>query len=112
MKNLQIVDGAANATFSLFQATHEEFSKLFPDGREMDLIEDVIERLGDPEASRLLSAIWDRPILKRDALGIHGTLFFDSEHRREHLPPSGRETDWPAGSINPAQRDLFARRRT
>ncbi len=111
MKNIQIIDGASNATFSLFQATEEEFAAIFPDGREMDVIEDVILRLGEDETDRVIGPIWDRPILKRDAVGIHGTLFYDSEHRREFLPHSGREVDWASGSINQAQRALFARHR-
>lgn len=32
MKNIQIIDGAVNATFSVFQATAEEFDAIFPDG--------------------------------------------------------------------------------
>jgi len=108
MKNIQIIDGAANATFSLFQATDEEFAAIFPNGSEMQIIEDVFERLGNEEASRVIGPMWERPILKREALGIHGTLFYDSEARREFLPMSGREVDWPNGSINSAQRALFA----
>jgi|GEM_PF-2911166 len=30
MKNIQVIDGAQNCTFSIFQATREEFSLLFP----------------------------------------------------------------------------------
>jgi hypothetical protein len=111
MKNVQVIDGAANATFSVFQATEEEYATIFPDGRDMELVEDLIERLGDREASRVLASLWTRPILKRDALGIHGTLFYDNEHRRERIPQSKREVDWDDASINQAQRDLFSRRR-
>ena len=111
MKNIQIIDGAANATFSLFQATEDEFAAIFPDGREMILVEDVIALLGEDGAGRVLERLWGRPILKREVVGIHGTLFYESEHRREYLPVSGREVDWPSGSINPAQRALFAQHR-
>ena len=31
MKNIQIIDGADNCTFSIFQATDEEFSLIFPE---------------------------------------------------------------------------------
>lgn len=111
MKNIQIVDGAANATYSVYQATEEEFVAIFPDGRDMELVEDLIERLGDEVAGSVLKPLWNRPILKRDALGIHGTLFYDNEHRRDHIPPSKREIDWDDRSVNQAQRDLFARHR-
>lgn len=111
MKNVQIIDGASNATFSLFQATEEEFAAIFPDGRDLELVDDLIERLGDDEAGRVLAPLWGRPVLKRDALGIHGTLFYDGGHRRDHIPPSKREVDWDDRSINQAQRELFARYR-
>lgn len=80
MKSIQIIDGANNATFSVFQATEEEFAAIFSDGRDMELVEDLIERLGDEVAGSVLTPIWNRPILKRDALGIHGTLLYDNEH--------------------------------
>lgn len=109
MKNVQIIDGAVNATFSVFQATDEEYAAIFPNGCDMELVEDLFERLGDEEAGRLLTPLWSRPILKRDAVGIHGTLFYDNEHRR--IPQSKREVDWDNGSINPAQRELFSHHR-
>lgn len=111
MKNIQIIDGAANATFSVFQATDEEFAAIFPDGRDIELVEDLVERIGEEAAGSVLTPVWDRPILKRDAAGVQGTLFYDNDHRRRHIPPSKREVDWADSSINQAQRDLFAQHR-
>lgn len=107
MKNIQIIDGADNATFSLFQATEDEYAELFVDGTDMDLIEDVIGRLGDDRAGEILKAIWGRPVLKKDANGLHGTLFYEWSARRRHLPATKREVDLDEGSINEAQRRLF-----
>lgn len=109
MKNVQIIDGAANATFSVFQATDEEYEVIFPDGRDMELAEDLFDRVGGDEAGRVLGPLWSRPILKRETVGIHGTLFYNNEHRR--IPPSKREVDWDDASINPAQRKLHSRYR-
>nr|AJW29891.1 hypothetical protein pLM19O1_p21 [Ochrobactrum sp. LM19] len=111
MKNILIVDGARNATFSVFQATDDEYAIIFPNDQDMELIEDLIQRLGDDEAGRFLAPLWDRPILKREAMGIHGTLFFDNEVARRIIPASKREIDWDDSSINQAQRDLFSRYR-
>jgi len=111
MKNIQIIDGAVNATFSVFQATDDEFAAVFPDGRDIELVEDLIDRLEEDAAGSTLTLIWGRSILKRDALGIHGTLLYDNEQRRDHVPPSKREVDWDSGSVNQAQRDLFAKHR-
>lgn len=111
MKNIQVIDGAANATFSLFQATDAEFVAIFPDGRDMELADDLCDRLGDAAASALLEQLWTRPILKRDAMGIHGTLFYDNDGRRSHIPASKREVDWNSSYVNQYQRDLFQRNR-
>jgi len=109
MKNIQIIDGANNATFSIFQATAEEFVEIFPDGRDMELAEDLFERLGQEKAAQILEPLWNRPILKSEIIGLHGTLYYDNEHRL--IPSSKREVDWDDHSINQAQRELFARHR-
>lgn len=110
MKNIQIIDGAVNATFSVFQATAEEFEAIFPDGRDMELVEDLIDRLGEDAVGAVLAPLWP-PDPQADALGIHGTLFYDNEDRRAHIPPSKREVDRDGGSVNQAQRALFAEHR-
>jgi hypothetical protein len=107
MRNIQIIDAAENATFSTFQATDAEFALIFPDGRDIELAEDLFERIGNKRAHDLLTPIWCRPVLKRDAMGIHGTLFYGWNQRRIHLPTSKREVDWDEGAINDAQRQLF-----
>ncbi|MDR6818852.1 hypothetical protein J2X76_004034 [Neorhizobium sp. 2083] len=112
MKNIQIIDGAENATFSVFQASEEEFLEIFPEpGQDMEVIEDFSDRVTDEKAASVLHAIWNRPILKRDVAGIHGTLFFDYAGRRQYLPDTKREIDWAASCINEAQRLLFASRK-
>ena len=107
MKNIQIIDGADNATFSIFQATDEEFAAIFPNDQDMEFAEDFHERVGDERSRAVLTPIWERPILKRDAQGIHGTLYYDWEHRREGLPASRREVDRDDLAINAVQRCLY-----
>jgi hypothetical protein len=112
LKNILVVDSALNATFSVFQATEEEFAAIFPaDSQDLELSEDFFERCGKEQAALILKPIWDRPILKRDAMGIHGTLYYDFEERRQHLPASKREADWDDQFINSAQRQLFLSKR-
>jgi len=111
VRNIQIIDGAANATFSIFQATEDEFAVIFPDGRDLEIADDFIERVGQEEANRVLTALWERPILKRDAAGIHGTLFYDADDRHEFMPSSMREVDWDQRFVNEAQRRLFRQHR-
>ena len=111
MKNVPIIASADNATFSIFQATEEEFASIFPNDQDMEFAEDLCVRLGEDKAGQVLTCLWDRPILKRDAMGIHGTLYFQWADRRTGHPASKREVDWSDEAINPAQRLLFARHR-
>jgi hypothetical protein len=82
VKNIQIIDGADNATYSIFQATDEEFATIFPQ-REQDLevVEDFVSRVGEDEAKKTLSSLWIRPIHKRDVQGIHGTPFLQLQRK-------------------------------
>ena len=112
MKIIQVIDGADNATFSLFQATDDEFALLFPgEGQDMALSEDIETYDRAEQAYAAIQNIWERPILKRNAQGLHGTLFYDNERRRAHIPASRREVDTPDADINAAQCALFAKHR-
>ncbi|GLH75252.1 hypothetical protein SSBR45G_01600 [Bradyrhizobium sp. SSBR45G] len=111
-RNIQVIDSADNATFSVFQATEDEFCQIFPPGdRDMEISEDFVQRVGEAHANLVLNAIWQRPVLKRDVHGIHGTLYFNYQSRRQHMPTSKREVDLNESSINAAQRMLFAKHR-
>jgi hypothetical protein len=107
MKNIQVIDGANNCTFSIFQATDEEFILLFPEaGQEVQFAEDFVSLPNQTEVNAALARIWDRPIRKRDAQGIHGTLFYDLEGYKS-LYRQKREDGVDPLTINNAQRRLF-----
>lgn len=110
MKNIQIVDGAANATFSIFQATEEEFAAIFPHGRDLELVEHFIDRSGEERAGAVLGSLWERPIRKSDVRGIQGTLFY--QRKPSFIPATKRDADWPETWINDAERRLRASART
>lgn len=112
MKNIQIIDGAANATFSIFQATDQEFIAIFPGrGQDIEIVEDYIERAGGEEAANALSKLWERPIYKGDVQGIHGTLFYGYKEKSKYLPESRREIDRAPGQINDFERSLYEKLR-
>jgi len=86
MKNIQIIDGADNCVYDIFSATEEEFALIFPVETDIAFINEVYEK-GNPE--KLDSAfiqIWKRRVSKKDAMGIHGILFYDNEHKKIYYP--------------------------
>ncbi len=109
MKNIQIIDNATNCTFSLFQATEDQFALLFPDiGQDVQFNSSLEHLPHQDEVCAALDNLWQRPVRKRDAMGIHGTIFYGLEHYRDVFPGKCEDSVDPF-AINPAQRRLFSR---
>jgi hypothetical protein len=107
MKNIQVIDGATNCTFSIFQATDREFALLFPEPRQdIQYAEDIPLPPKQREINAALRRIWERPIRKQDAQGINGTLFYRLQRYKEWYPEN-REDAVDPSAINRAQRRLF-----
>lgn len=85
MKNVQVIDGALNAAYTIFAVTEDEFRFIFPDeGQNVEVIEDMVERLGDARVGEIMAPVWDREIPKPDVSGIHGTLFYGLPEKRKY----------------------------
>lgn len=83
MKNIQVIDGAVNCVYDIFAATDEEFALIFPDGQDIAFIDEVYERVSDDATlNRALEALWARRVVKAQAMGIHGQLFYELEEKK------------------------------
>jgi hypothetical protein len=102
MKNVQIIDGAVNCTYSIYAFTDEQFSKIFPaPGQDVKFIEDVLERLGPEQLDQIFAGVWARPVKKSEAAGINGTLFYELDHKKQFYP-SKKESDVAGPPNSPA----------
>jgi hypothetical protein len=86
MKNIQIIDGAVNAVFDIFQATEQEFNLIFPLYQDIAFIDEVYERENPEILNLAFKSIWTRRIRKTNAQGIHGTLFYQLEKKKIYYP--------------------------
>ncbi|MCP4698763.1 MAG: hypothetical protein GY862_18215 [Gammaproteobacteria bacterium] len=86
MKNIQIIDEASNCVYDIFSSTDEEFELIFPEGTDIAFIDEVYEREEKIKLESALIAIWKRRITKKEALGIHGILFYQSEDKKRYYP--------------------------
>lgn len=86
MKNIQIIDGATNCVYDIFTATDEEFALIFPEGTNIAFIDEVISRYDDAIIDEAFQRIWSRPVLKSEAMGIHGLLFYELEEKMQYYP--------------------------
>jgi hypothetical protein len=96
MKNIQIFDGAQNAVYDIFAATDNEFSLIFPAGTDVAFIDEVYQQHSGEALDAAFAAIWKRRLPKSQAMGIHGILFYQSEHKKVYYP-TRRDED----AVNP-----------
>lgn len=79
MKNIQVIDGALNSVYDMFGVTEHEFSLIFTVGQDVAFIDEVIARGPEDQLDAALNNTWKRRIAKKDAMGIHGLLFYEME---------------------------------
>jgi hypothetical protein len=93
MKNIQVIDGATNCAFSVYQISEECFYLIFPGERQnIEFIDDLILRLGEQRAGEILTPVWQNRVEKENIIGLHGTLFFEMEFKKKYYP-NKRESD-------------------
>lgn len=86
MKNIMVIDGAENCVYDVFSVSDDDFALIFPGGTDIAFIEDV-ERRADAEAVfEALTRAWPHRIPKREAVGIHGILFYQLYAKRKYYP--------------------------
>lgn len=86
MKNIQVFDGADNAAYDIFAATDEEFGLIFPNGTDVAFIDEVYQTQPSQTLNAAFTEIWKRRVPKLQAMGIHGILFYDFEHKKVYYP--------------------------
>jgi len=92
MKNIQVIDGAANCAYAIYALEDDEFQIVFPGVKQnVEFIEDLVERLGDAKVGRLLAPAWARQVAKPDVQGIHGTLFYQLYWKKKYYPTKNDE---------------------
>lgn len=96
MKNIQVIDGAENSVYDIYQATSTEFDMIFSAGTDVAFIDEVLDRHPEEELDAIFAEIWKRRIPKKEAMGIHGLLFYELE-RKKQFYPTRRDED----AVNP-----------
>jgi hypothetical protein len=86
LRNIQVIDGASNCVYDIFSAADDEFTLIFPEGEDIAFIDEVMSRGGSEELDRAFKKIWKRRVAKHDAMGIHGILFYEMEHKKACYP--------------------------
>jgi len=87
MRNIQVIDGANNCTYSIFQVSDEIFKIVFPkEGQDIEFNTDLSARLSEDDRELLNQELWKSLLDKVNAMGIHGTLFYDLDSKKKYYP--------------------------
>jgi hypothetical protein len=97
VKNVQVIDGALNCTYPIHACSDRAFAELFPGGADVEFVEDFTARVGAVRARALLKTLWGKPVDKKTATGIQGTLFHGLRDRRPFYP-TRREAETLTGA--------------
>lgn len=98
MKYIQVIDGADNCMYDIFAATDDEFSLIFPPGQDVAFIDEVQVRDPSEALDLAFTKLWTRRVPKTAAMGIHGILFYELEHKKQYYPTRrDEEAENPGG---------------
>lgn len=96
-KNIQVIDGALNCTYGIFAASEEDLREIFPqDRQDVEFVEDFLGRVGRRRGSVIFKRLWSAPVDKEVVRGIHGSLFYQLEYKKEFYPTK-REKEMATG---------------
>lgn len=95
-KNIQVIDGAINSTFDIFQISEEMFDLLFPKGTDIAFLDEVEHRLdeGGEHITKIWAMVYHKKVDKKNLTGgIHGTLHLTGSHCLKQYYPNRKESD-------------------
>jgi hypothetical protein len=95
VKNVQVVDGAANSTFEIYAVPEDVFESIFPGDRNVAFARDVERGLGETGTNEVVfwRRFYERRMPKTKVQGIHGTLHLTGSFVEEQYFPTRREED-------------------
>lgn len=115
MKNIQIIEPANNCMYDIFACTNEDFEVLFPGGTNIAFHDEIWARSKNAKhlkerLEKIFSDLWNHPLRKADAMGIHGIIFYQLEHKKQFyptrkdeeasVPGGGKCRKWNLNSVN------------
>jgi hypothetical protein len=101
MKNIQIIDGALNSTFDIYQIRDDLYKLIFPNDSDIAFIEDVESISARSGIDKFWDRIYRHKVDKRQVRGIHGTLHLTGSHVSKQYFPTGKESEVARDMLKP-----------
>ncbi|WP_197507431.1 MULTISPECIES: hypothetical protein [unclassified Mesorhizobium] len=98
MKNVQLIDGADNTAYNIYAVSDEDFELIFPNGQDIEFIEDFFKRVGSKRAKQVQESLSRGLQRKTEVNGIHGTLFYQLKRQKKRYYPNKKFSDDPSST--------------
>jgi hypothetical protein len=92
MKNIQIIDGAKNSTFDIYQISDDLFDLIFSNDTDIAFLAEVEQRLDNRNDSKFWDAVYGHKVDKKKVTGIHGTLHLTGSYYSQEFFPTRKES--------------------
>ncbi len=93
MKNIQIIDGATNSVFEIYEIPDELFRSMFPDNNDVAFLDDVGQILQEIGGDQVWNLVYKKRVDKKQVSGIHGTLHLTGSYCKKEYFPTRKETE-------------------
>ena len=93
MKNIQIIDGATNSVFEIYEVDDITFGKIFSNEKDVVFLSDLLQYLDydKPENEAFWQKVYSCRKDKKTVNGIHGTLHLEGSNGKKKFFPDGKE---------------------
>lgn len=93
MKNIQVIDNAANSIFEIYQVPDDLFHVVFPNETDVAFIDEVERAFEARDGKRLWSILYQHPVNKKQVNGIQGTLHLTGSPVDKSYFPTRKEAE-------------------
>lgn len=93
MKNIQVIDGAANSIFEIYQVPNDLFDILFPNSTDIAFVDEIDKDDETREGKRFWNMVYQHPVNKKRVAGIHGTLHLTASLVDKEYFPTRKEDE-------------------
>lgn len=93
MKNVQVVDGAMNSTFDIYEIPEDLFKLMFPDYHDIAFQDEVDEIFQTHGGEHIWDLVYAKKIDKKSVNGIHGTLHLSGSSCEKEDFPTRKEAE-------------------
>ncbi len=94
MKNVQVIDGAVNSTYDIFQIPDKIFRIIFPKGSDVAFLDEAEKRLRRMGFDYTIwNKIYANQVDKKHVISIHGTLHLTGSPASKRYFPQRKECE-------------------